>query len=276
MTARGSTRAAAVAGLFYPGDRQALRDAVSELLDGAAPEAPPHAGPQPPAIVVPHAGYVYSGPTAGVAFAAVPRAPERVVLVGPAHRVRLRGVSAADFDAYGSPLGSSPVDRAAVAELEARGLTRFVPQAHAEEHCLEVMVPFIRERFGDVPLLPLLVGGASAAEVAAALDAALRPGDLLLVSTDLSHFMPYEAARRRDLATLDKVMTGDWGGIDGHAACGHHGLGAAMQLGQRRGWSPRVLDYRSSGDTAGDRRRVVGYGALVFDPPPAVGAVVGA
>lgn len=259
MSGRGAERPPAVAGMFYPADARALTATVRRLLADAAVE-PREAA----AILVPHAGYAYSGPVAAVAIGAVAATPLRVVLVGPAHRVGFDGVSAADFSAYRVPTGRLPVDRAAVAELEDAGVAHFLPTAHAEEHCLEVMIPLLLERFGEVPIVPLLVGVASPADVEAALEAALRPGDLLLVSSDLSHFLPYDEARRRDLATLVDVVAGRWSELDGFHACGHRGLAGAMRLASRRGWRGELLDYRSSGDTAGDRARVVGYGAVAF------------
>ena len=265
---RGDVRPAAVAGLFYPGRPDELRATVRDLLERASERRGAERA-QPAAIVVPHAGYVYSGSTAAAAFDAVPHPPARVVLVGPAHRVRFAGISAADYEAYAAPTGALPVDRAQVAALEAGGATRFVPAAHAEEHCLEVMVPFILERFGEVPVVPLLVGGATPAAVERALDLALRLCDLLLISTDLTHFLRYDEARRRDLATLDDVVAGRWGDIGPEDACGHRGLAGAMRLGARRGWAPTTLEYLNSGDTAGDRSRVVGYGAVAFHPASA-------
>jgi MEMO1 family protein len=266
MSRRGAERPPAVAGMFYPGDERILVATVRRLLADADVEPRDAA-----AILVPHAGYSYSGPIAAVAIGAVATTPGRVVLVGPAHRVRFDGVSAADFSAYRVPTGRLPVDRAGVADLEAAGLARFLPTAHADEHCLEVMIPLLLERFGQLPILPLLVGAASAADVEAALARALRPGDLLLISSDLSHFLPYDEARRRDLQTLDDVVAGRWSELTGYDACGHRGLAGAMRLAARRGWRAELLDYRSSGDTAGDRARVVGYAAVAFASPDGPG-----
>ncbi len=266
-TLRGWPRRPAHAGTFYPGTAPALSRVVRQHLAAADTEPLRRlvaSGVSPHAILVPHAGYIYSGPTAAVAVSAVTRRPGRVVMVGPGHRVRFRGISAADFSSYEVPGGSLPVDREALATLEAAGLARFVPEAHVEEHCLEVMIPWLLERFPGVAIVPLLVGAASHADVDAALSHVLRPDDLVLVSSDLSHFHPYDVARRLDLATLEAVRHGDAGALDGRRACGHIGLGGLLTLAARQGWEPCVLDYRSSGDTAGDRDRVVGYGAAAF------------
>lgn len=260
---RGHPRPAAVAGMFYPGTPSALEATVHRLLADVAPDDLPD---RPAALIVPHAGYIYSGPTAAIAFAAAPEAPRRVILVGPAHRVAFRGISAGDFERYECPLGALPVDRAAIAEIEARGLVTVVPEAHEDEHCLEVMVPFLLGRFGEIPIVPLLAGSCSAADVEAALDALLGDGDLLVVSSDLSHFMPYDAACERDRATLDAVLAGRWRDLGPHDACGFRGITGLMRLAERRGWRPVLLDYRNSGDTAGDRGRVVGYGAAAYVP----------
>lgn len=256
----GRPRPPAVAGLFYPAGQVRLRRMVKDLLD----EAPAAEGPSPRGILAPHAGYIYSGPTAAVAFRAVTETPSRVVLVGPSHRVPFRGVSAGDFSAYETPLGAVPVDRAATADLLGRGLVQVLPEAHEEEHSLEVMLPFVLERWGPLPIVPLLAGDVRADEVERVLDAALRPGDLLVVSSDLSHYLSYDTARSRDRATLERVEAGDWRSLGPYDACGHRGLAGALRLAAARGWRTSVLDYRSSGDTAGDRDRVVGYGAAAF------------
>lgn len=260
---RGQPRPAALAGLFYPESARALRAAVDGYVSAGRDRAVASAATR--ALLAPHAGYVYSGPTAGVAFARLQRPPERVVMVGPSHRVAIPGISAGDFDAYECPLGRMPVDRAAIAALEAADRVTVLPEAHAEEHCLEVMLPFLLEVVGAVPIVPLLVGAASPAQVDAALEAVLRDDDLLLISSDLSHFQPYDAARSRDLATLRAVTEGRSNALGPYDACGYKGLGGAIRLATRQGWSTTLLDYRNSGDTAGDRDRVVGYGATSFD-----------
>lgn len=265
MSTTSQTRAPAVAGLFFPGDPARLRAEVRAFLQDGARTLSERRGPEPRAILVPHAGYVYSGPTAGVAFAAVSKAPRRVILVGPAHRLHFRGISAGDYAAYETPLGPVTVDQAGITELCARGLATSIHAAHVQEHCLEVMMPFILERFGpDTLIVPLLVGAASAEQVEAALDHLLGEDDLLLISSDLSHFHPYDDARQRDLATLDAIAAGRWDRLDGEDACGYKGLSGAMRLAAARGWQTEILDYRNSGDTAGDRSRVVGYGAARF------------
>lgn len=264
---RGDVRPAVLAGRWYPGEADVLRRAVRGYLDAAVGRAPAEAA-DVRAIIAPHAGYVYSGPTAGVAWRALAEAwrgrrPRRVVLVGPAHRVAFMGVALGDYRAFRVPTGEVPVDRAALAALEAAGLGAWVPDAHVEEHCLEIELPFLLEVFGEAgpPIVPLLMGHVDHARATAALEAALGDDDALVVSSDLSHYLPYDDARERDLATLGRVVALD-PRLHGEEACGHRGIGAALDIARHRGWRARLLDYRSSGDTAGDKEAVVGYGAV--------------
>jgi len=258
---RGQPRPAALAGRWYPGDPDELSATVRRYLSSA--DAPPVDRPVV-AVVSPHAGHVYSGPMAGRAFSAVRGAYARVVMIGPAHRVAFRGVSAGDFASYEIPTASFPVDRAAIADLESRGLVSCVPEAHADEHCLEILLPFLAETVGPLPILPLLAGHTRGAEVARVLDATLGPDDLLVLSSDLSHYQPYDDARRRDLATLEAIVGGRGEHLGGHDACGYLGIQAGLAVAARRGWRATLLGYQSSGDTAGDKDAVVGYGAVAF------------
>jgi len=284
---RGGVRPAALAGRWYPGDPQALRAAVRGYLD-AAPAAP--VGLDVRAVITPHAGFIYSGPTAGVAWRTVAgqlarRRVRRIVLVGPAHRVPFWGMALGDYAAWRVPTGEVPVDREALAELEAAGLGSWVPNAHVEEHCLEIELPFLIEiasaggaggNGGDrarIPIVPLLMGQTDHAHATRAIEAVLGPDDLLVVSSDLSHYLPYDVARQKDLGTLDRILALEPGRLGGEEACGHRGIGAGLELARRRGWVARLLDYRSSGDTAGDRDAVVGYGAVALGCP-AVGSGV--
>lgn len=263
IPARGDVRPSALAGAWYPGRQAQLRDLVRGFL-AAAPPPPARLGAVE-AVLAPHAGFVYSGPTAGIAWAAVVgRRVERVVLVGPAHRVAFRGIALGDYAAFVVPTGRVEVDRAALARLEAEGHGAWVPEAHVAEHCLEIQLPFLLEALGDVPIVPLLMGRVSHEAAVRALDAVLQPGDLLLMSTDLSHFDPYDVARQHDLETLARIARLDAAGLVGEDACGHRGVGAGCALAAARGWRAVLLDYRSSGDTAGDKDAVVGYGAVAF------------
>ena len=261
---RGQPRPSALAGRWYPGDPEALADTVRAWIAEAPTTTPTTPTERVVAVLSPHAGHIYSGPIAGRAFAAVGGPFRRAVLVGPAHRVAFQGISAGDFATYQVPTGTFPVDRDAIAELERAELVTCVPDAHADEHCLEILLPFIAEAVGEVPILPLLCGRTRADDVARALEAALRDDDLLVISSDLSHYEPYDAARERDLATLAAVIDGRGDALGGYDACGYIGIQAALAVGARRGWRRTLLGYQSSGDTAGDRSAVVGYGAVAF------------
>lgn len=254
-----SIRAPAVAGLFYPGDAHALRAQLTHML-----ERNPAAGLPPKALIAPHAGYVYSGPIAARAYNRVtPHAGtiRRVVLLGPAHRVALRGLALPTSDAFRTPLGDIPLDR------DARAFLRDLPQvtdsdsAHQLEHSLEVHLPFLQILLRDFTLVPLVVGWAQPTEVAEVLNK-LWGGDetLVVVSSDLSHYHPYETAQRLDADTAQRIETRQLP-IPDEQACGAYPINGLLSVAQARHLRVERLDLRNSGDTAGDRRRVVGYGA---------------
>lgn len=262
-----SLRPAAVAGRFYPGEPDVLRAELDALL-AAAPAA---SGPRPCALVVPHAGYVYSGPIAASAYkliAGMRPPPRRVLLLGPAHTVGLRGVALPAARAFSTPLGDLTVDPELAARAAASPLVLESAEAHAREHALEVQLPFIQRVLGDIPVLPLVVGHVAGPALAALLDTLWDdPGTLLLVSSDLSHYLSHAEAHARDSATVRQLLALDEA-IHPEQACGAYALRGFLHLARRRRLVPRLLDLRSSGDTAGDRRRVVGYAALAFSSPP--------
>jgi AmmeMemoRadiSam system protein B len=267
VTPGPSIRPAAVAGRFYPADPEELEATVRSLLAGApGPEGPP-----PAAAVVPHAGYVYSGPIAATAYAAL--APvagrvERLVLVGPSHFVPFHGMALPTASAFTTPLGEHPVDTAGCSALDASPAVRRSDVAHRDEHSLEVQLPFVRLTLGPVPTVPLLTGDAEQEEVADALDMVWTAETVVLVSSDLSHYLSYDAARKRDSRSAAAVEALDPDALGRGSACGRVALRGLLVAARRRGLGARTLDLRSSGDTAGDRRRVVGYGAFGFWPDP--------
>ncbi len=264
-----TTRPAAVAGLFYPDDAMRLREQVHAALAGARAAPGPAA---PKLLVVPHAGYVYSGPIAGSGYALL--APwagriRRVVLLGPTHRVALRGLAAPTVDAFETPLGRVPLDSAALDTLAALPQVTRSDAAHAREHALEVQLPFLQAVLGPFTLVPLAVGDASPEAVAEVLER-LWGGDetLIVISSDLSHYLPYDEARASDRATVERILAFATD-LDPYEACGAHPLAGALRAARAHGLQPRLLDLRNSGDTAGDRERVVGYAAMAFEPPAA-------
>ncbi len=262
-----AVREAAVAGTFYPDDPIALRDAVDRLLADAP--RPPDGSPVPRAAIVPHAGYVYSGPTAAVAYARVADGRgtiTRVVIVGPTHRVPVRGVALPAAEAFSTPLGTLPVaEEWAWGRLEGVDAACVDASTHRWEHSVEVQLPFLQRALGDVEIVPLLAGQASGEEVADVLDALWGgPETLIVISSDLSHYLPYDDAVAVDAATIDRIASLD-GPLDHDQACGATPINGMLVLARRRRLAPTLLDARNSGDTAGDRDRVVGYCAFSFD-----------
>ncbi|MDX1569892.1 MAG: AmmeMemoRadiSam system protein B [Xanthomonadales bacterium] len=258
-----SIREPAVAGFFYPDDPAVLERTLDRYLD-PAPETLPH---PPRALVVPHAGYIYSGEVAAKAFRLLSGHEarfRRVVLVGPAHRMPVRGMALPESAAFATPLGEVSLDRPLVDELAAwPGVVRS-DAVHAHEHSLEVQLPFLQRLLPDARLVPVAVGDATAEQVEQLLDHCLDDHTLLIISTDLSHYLSYHEARRTDQDTLERIAEGDWR-LHGEQACGCRGVNGLLRLADRRSWTSRLLEYRNSGDTAGSKDRVVGYAALVFE-----------
>ncbi|HEX7182133.1 MAG TPA: AmmeMemoRadiSam system protein B [Thermoanaerobaculia bacterium] len=260
-------RPPAVAGAFYPGSPGTLRSAVEGFLREApaSSAAPPKA---PKGIIAPHAGYVYSGPIAGSAFQAVApaaRSIEKVILLGPAHFVPFRGLALPDSQRFETPLGEVVVDPPGAQACLRLPQVRVQPAAHAQEHSLEVELPFLQILLGEeFSIVPLVVGDADGEEVAEVLDQLWGgPETLIVISSDLSHYLPYEQAREADRATADRILALD-GPLHGRQACGARPINGLLVAARRRGLVPELLDLRNSGDTAGDRDRVVGYGAFAF------------
>ncbi len=257
-------RSAAVAGQFYPADPATLRAAVREYLRGGS-RVP---GGVPKALIAPHAGYVYSGPIAGSAYAALEPLRgqiERVVLLGPAHRVFVRGLAAPHTEWFDTPLGAVAIDRKAVSMLEGLPQVGLSDHAHAQEHSLEVQLPFLQEVLGEFALVPLVVGDASVEEVAEVLEL-LWGGDetLIIVSSDLSHYLDYETARRVDQATSQAIESMCPEKIEHEGACGRIPVQGLLLAARAHGLQPTTVDLRNSGDTAGPRDGVVGYGAYLL------------
>lgn len=262
-----SVRPAAVAGLFYPADPVQLSAELRRLL--AAVE-PPAERPAPKVLLVPHAGYAYSGPVAASAYACLrPLAGRisRVVLLGPAHRVALRGLALPAAERFATPLGEIELDDQACARIAYLPQVRTSEAAHALEHSLEVQLPFLQAVLGEFRLLPLAVGQASSREVAEVLERVWGgPETLILISSDLSHYLPYEQACSLDRASLRQILAAR-GPLDHQQACGATPLNGLLALAELHGLRGELLDLRNSGDTAGDKERVVGYAAAAFYEP---------
>lgn len=259
-------REPAVAGQFYPADPTELARTVTELVEAA----PAHDLPVPKALIVPHAGYVYSGPVAASGYAQL--APygnryRRVVLLGPCHRVPVSGLAVPHAEAFRTPLGEIALDRATIDRLAAQPGMKVYDVAHAMEHSLEVHLPFLQRLLDDFVLVPIVVGDASPALVARVLDRLWNgPETLVVVSSDLSHYLPYESAQAVDAETCAAITAFDHSRLDHAAACGATPVAGLLITARRRGMKVTTLDLRNSGDTAGDRAAVVGYGAWLFAP----------
>jgi MEMO1 family protein len=289
----GEVRPAAVAGVFYPAEAAELRDHVMRFVETAAdrPGCVPVGGPSPAgslryqavpentatapsAVIAPHAGYRYSGPTAGYAYQALAArrdTVERVVVVGPAHRVPFAGIGVTSARAWSTPLGDIDVD------AEARDRVRGVPDvvdaddAHAPEHSIEVQLPFVREVLGPVPVLPLVVGRTTPDAVARALDAVWTDDNTVVIaSSDLSHYLDDETARQRDQHTAEAIIEARRNDIGPRDACGALPIAGLLTAALKRGLAPQLLDLSTSADTAGEPARVVGYGSFALLPsvPP--------
>ncbi len=257
-----AVRQAAVAGAFYPAEPRALRGVGSALLDEESAE--PLSRP-PKALIVPHAGYRYSGWVAAQAYAGLHCWRDRirrVVLLGPVHRVPVRGLAVPVAQAFATPLGEVPLDADALKRLTALPQVVVSPAAHAWEHALEVQLPFLQVVLDDFRCVPLAVGDATADEVAEVLEQLWGgPETLIVVSSDLSHYHPDAQARQLDAETLRHILALE-PVLDPVQACGATPINGLLLAARRHGLRPELLAYRNSGDTAGDRSRVVGYAAL--------------
>ncbi len=278
-------RSAAVAGTFYPADAGELRDQVQTMLDVAArvdrPESDDRPGVapisvsaserrargrgSPAALIAPHAGYVYSGPIAARAFGTLRRRSsgiDRVVIIGPSHFVPFGGIALPDADVMDTPLGSVPLDREACDRVRRFPHVATAAEPHRREHALEVELPFLQIVLGDFSVVPLVTGDATPQQVAEVLEAVWDHRTLVVVSSDLSHFHDYDTARRLDRATADAIVEGRPHDLGRGSACGRLAIQGLLAATLRRCLDVSLLDLRSSGDTAGGRDEVVGYGAF--------------
>lgn len=255
-------RPAAVAGLFYPAEPGQLARDVRGLLSAAHP-----LNLTPKALIVPHAGYIYSGPIAASAYAAIrgiAHRIRRVVLLGPTHRVAVHGLALPGCEAFATPLGNVELDRHAMASLSRLPQVIVDPVAHAQEHALEVQLPFLQNMLDDFTLVPLAVGDASAEEVAEVLETLWDgPETLIVISSDLSHYLPYTTAQALDRRTTDDILKLREP-LSHDQACGATPIAGLLLVARRRHLAPHLLDLRNSGDTAGSHDQVVGYAAFAF------------
>ena len=257
-------RPPAVAGRFYPADPNQLRDQVEQFLAAVSVTVPR----RPKALIVPHAGYLYSGPVAASGYAWL--APwsgqiDRVILLGTCHSPGVSGLAASSAEAFQTPLGPVPVDRAAVEASLRFPQVQLDDEAQDRDHALEVQLPFLQVVLGSITIIPFLVGSAEAGAVAEVLQP-LWDGErtVIIVSSDLSHQHPYEEARRLDQATTRAIERLDGASLGPRSACGRNAIAGLLHAARQHSLHCQTVDLRSSGDTAGPRQHVVGYGAWVF------------
>jgi len=262
-----SVRRPAIAGMFYPSDAGVLARDIDAMLAAAQPAT---SVVVPKAIIAPHAGFIYSGPVAASIYALISPAHariKRVALLGPTHRVALHGMALPGVDAFATPLGKVAIDTEAVKKLRSLSFVGVNAEAHRLEHSLEVQLPFLQKVIDDFVLIPLAVGHASAQQVAEVIDL-LWGGDdtLIVISSDMSHYLPYADAQGTDRATARAIVDLRTD-IDHQQACGATPVTGLNLFAQQRGLTPHLVDLRNSGDTAGDKSRVVGYGSFAYYEP---------
>jgi AmmeMemoRadiSam system protein B len=250
--------------MFYPADPQELHGLMSQYLQHVV--MPENNDSIPKAIIAPHAGYVYSGPVAASAYARLQPAHDRirrVVLLGPSHRVPLFGLATSSVDQFDTPLGPVKLDREAIDSIADLTQVRQLDEAHVMEHSLEVHLPFLLEVLDDFKLVPLVVGDAQPAEVAEVLERLWGgPETLIVISSDLSHYHDYATAQR--CATSKSIEKLQLENIHSENACGCVPVSGLLHLARKKGLQAETIDLRNSGDTAGSKDQVVGYGAYVF------------
>jgi AmmeMemoRadiSam system protein B len=256
-------RSPAVAGTFYPADEQTLRAMVTHYLEAVHPS-----GAVPKALIVPHAGYVYSGPVAAMAYARLRAARQRitrVILLGPAHWVAVRGLAGSSAEMFVTPLGAVPVDRAAMTTALTLPQVDICDDAQIPEHSVEVQLPFLQVVLETFAVVPLLIGEATPTAVGEVLELLWGEAEtLIVISSDLSHYYDYETAQRLDRATSRAIEALRPADIGIEQACGRCAIQGLLQVVPRHGLRAETIALRNSGDTAGPTESVVGYGAYAF------------
>ena len=257
-------REAAVSGLFYPDEPKTLHNMITQLLSNA--EILPQ---QFRAIIAPHAGYIYSGETASHAYKQLEKIKtdiKRIVLIGPAHRVSFSGIASSSADFFETPLGLIPLDTYGIKQLQESAHLKLSDEAHAQEHSLEVHLPFLQTILEDFSLIPLIVGDSDAQSVADVIEYFWDdPSTFFIISSDLSHFHEYNDAKLIDKQTSDAILHIEPEKISYEQACGRLPVNGLLKHAKKYHLKPTLLDLRNSGDTAGDHSRVVGYGAYGFE-----------
>jgi len=252
-----------VAGMFYPDDPKVLRELIQKMLAAADANLP-----IPKAIIAPHAGYIYSGPTAAAVFACLKNAKQqikRVILLGPAHRYSLHGLAITDADEFKTPLGSIAIDKAASKTILSLSQVQVINEAYTDENSLEVQLPFLQSVLDEFKLVPILIGDANNDQIVEVLEKLWNGEEtLIVISSDLSHYLDYKAAKNIDAATIDAILKLRPQDIAHEQACGRKAINALLTVAAKKALKPKLIDACSSGDTAGDKSAVVGYAGFHF------------
>ncbi len=276
-TASQLIRPPAVAGMFYPSNPKELEASVQYYLTEAANKFAAAGKTAPKAIIAPHAGYVYSGLTAAAVYNRLAPARDiikRVVILGPCHRVAVNGLALPSTEIFATPLGEVPLDMDAVARIIALPQVEIFNDTHIEDHSLEVHLPFLQKVLGEFSIVPLIVGQANPEQVAEVLEAVWGgPETLILISSDLSHYLAYDKARALDDRTRQAIERLDAEALSNEQACGRHSIKGLLMLAREKGLNVKTADVRNSGDTAGTKDRVVGYGSWYFEESGAAATV---
>ena len=265
-------RSPAVAGVFYPKEPDILLDMVEGMLEEALGKIPPaiQARGTPRALIVPHAGLIYSGPIAASAYCLMNPSflPKRIFVLGPSHRIFFKGIATSTATSFGTPLGEIPVDRTLVDQMETLpGIDTYDP-AHTQEHSIEIQLPFLKVQMDQVPIIPLIAGESSASSVARVIKTALSfPDTLVVISSDLSHYLPPDEGQLLDARTASDIISPEYRPLTNEMACGSQPLNGFLMAAQEAGLKGEILDLRNSGDTAGPKNEVVGYGSFAFWSP---------
>ncbi|MFA5985491.1 MAG: AmmeMemoRadiSam system protein B [Methylococcaceae bacterium] len=257
-------RQPAVAGMFYPANPGQLHQMLDQYLTDAETNAK-----VPKAIIVPHAGYTFSGAVAASAYARLKKANDlitRVVLIGPSHCLAFKGLAVTRAQTFSTPLGNISVDQKAISQLVKLPYVEFIEEAHAHEHSLEVQLPFLQEMLDNFDIIPIIAGEVSAHEICHILEL-LWGGEetLIVVSSDLSHYLDYASAKQMDAETSLAIVALADEKLAADSACGKTPVCGLIKYAQEQALAIQCIDLRNSGDTAGDKNRVVGYGAYVIE-----------
>lgn len=262
-----SVRLPSVAGTFYPDNQPELQTLVDEYLDSASAikEKP---GEKLKALIVPHAGYPYSGPVAGSGYQSLRQNKgklNRIWLIGPSHHHYFRGLATSSYDSWQTPLGKVGIDKLVLTLVKKYpALFSANNSAHRDEHSLEVQLPFLQQALGQFTIIPLLTGEIDPLSTAKIINSEINPQDLIIISSDLSHYLKYNQAKGSDKKTVDSILGLKDNLLVGEQACGINGVKLVIELAKINKWRPVLIDYRNSGDTAGDKDRVVGYASIGF------------